>query len=149
MSVSSICTYNVATIRPKESVKDAAVRMREEHVGDLIVIEQRNGITVPVGILTDRDLVLGVLAKGVPLDAVTVGDVMTRGLLTVKEDNGISFTLREMRRVGVRRAPVVDNAGGLVGVVSIDDAIEHISAQLGDIADAMRFGQRTESKARP
>jgi len=149
MSVSSICTYNVATIEPREGVQQAAVRMREEHVGDLIVVEQRNGTTVPVGILTDRDLVLGIVAKNVPLDSVTVGDVMTRNLLMVKEDNGVSFTLREMRRVGVRRAPVVDDAGALVGVVSIDDAIDHISAQLGDIADAMRFGQRAEVKTRP
>ena len=149
MTVSSICTYNVATIGPREGVLEAAVRMREEHVGDLIVVEQRNGVTVPVGILTDRDVVLAVVAKSAPLDAVTVGDAMTRHVLTIKEDNSIAFTLREMRRVGVRRAPVVDDAGGLVGVVSIDDAIDHISAQLADIADAIRVEQRVEVKVRP
>ena len=76
MSVTSICTYNVATIGPKQGVMEAAVRMREEHVGDLIVVEQREGVTVPIGILTDRDIVLGVVAKGVPVDAVTVSDAM-------------------------------------------------------------------------
>ena len=149
MSVTSICTYNVATIGPKQGVMEAAVRMREEHVGDLIVVEQREGVTVPIGILTDRDIVLGVVAKGVPVDAVTVSDAMTSPVLTVKESNGIAFTLREMRRMGVRRAPVVDDAGGLVAVVSVDDAIDHIAAQLADIADAVRFGQHTETKARP
>ncbi|HET8699432.1 MAG TPA: CBS domain-containing protein, partial [Gammaproteobacteria bacterium] len=149
MSVTSICTYNVATIGPKQGVREAAVRMREEHVGDLIVVEHRNGVTVPIGILTDRDIVLGVVAKGVPLDSVTVGDAMTSPVLSVKESNGIAFTLREMRRVGVRRAPVVDDDGGLVAVLSVDDAIDHIAAQLADIADAVRFGQDTEAKARP
>jgi predicted transcriptional regulator len=71
MTVSSICNYNVATVGPRQGVIEAAIVMRQEHVGDLIVVEQRSGRSVPVGILTDRDIVLGLAAKGVSLDAET------------------------------------------------------------------------------
>jgi CBS domain-containing protein len=74
---------------------------------------------------------------------------MTSDLLTVKENNGIAFALREMRKARVRRAPVVNDAGALVGVLSIDDAIDHIAAQLGDIASLIRHEQQAELRARP
>jgi CBS domain-containing protein len=149
MSVGSICSRNVATIGLEDSVREAAVLMREEHVGDLIVVEHRDGRPIPVGVITDRDIVLSVVAKGVALDDVTVGDAMSADLLTVNEANGVEHALREMGRVGVRRAPVIDSDGRLVGVLSIDDVIDHLAAQLGHIADVIRHGQETEVRARP
>lgn len=148
MAVSSVCNYNVATIERDASVVEAAERMRTQHVGDLIIVEGRAGGRVPVGILTDRDIVLAVVAKRASPDSVTVGDAMTAALLTVNKDNGIEHALREMRRVGVRRAPVVDEAGLLVGVLSIDDVIDHLAVQLGHIADIIRMGQRAEIDTR-
>jgi CBS domain-containing protein len=149
MSVRSICSYNVATIGRDRDIIEAAVKMREEHVGDLIVVEHRGTRNVPVGIITDRDIVIGIVARRAKPEEITVGDAMTTKLLTVKQDNGIDFALREMRRAGVRRAPVVDDSGELVGVVSIDDVIDHIAGQLDHIANAIRVEQRTEAKARP
>ena len=149
MTVSLICNHNVATIAPSEGIATAAARMREEHVGTLIVVERRGSATVPVGILTDRDIVVGVVAKGVPAEAVTVGDAMTRDLLSVREDDGVEFALREMRRKGVRRAPVVGKRGALVGIVSLDDVVQHFATQLGRLADAIRLEQDAETKARP
>jgi CBS domain-containing protein len=149
MTVGLICNHNVATIDPSDGVTDAAVRMREEHVGDLIVVERRGNVHAPVGILTDRDIVVGVVAKRVPADSLTVGDVMTRDLLTVREDNGVEFALKEMRRCGVRRAPVVGQRGELVGVVSVDDVMQHLAAQLDRLADVIRVEQRIEASARP
>ncbi|HVY63352.1 MAG TPA: CBS domain-containing protein [Gammaproteobacteria bacterium] len=149
MTVSLICNHNVATIAPTEGIAAAAARMREEHVGTLIVAERRGSAMVPVGILTDRDIVVGVVAKGVPADAVTVGDAMTRDLLSVREDDGVEFALREMRRKGVRRAPVVGKRGALVGIVSLDDVVQHLATQLGRLADAIRLEQDAETKARP
>jgi predicted transcriptional regulator len=149
MTVGSISNHNVATIDSSEGIVDAAVRMREEHVGDLIVVERRGDVHSPVGILTDRDIVVGVIAKRVPADSVTVGDVMTRDLLTVREDNGVEFALKEMRRCGVRRVPVVGQRGELVGVVSVDDVMQHLAKQLDRLADAIRVEQRTETRTRP
>lgn len=149
MSVSAICNHNVATIERTDGVVEAAERMRTQHVGDLIVVEHRDGRAIPVGIITDRDIVVGIVARRTPPAAVTVGDAMSSRLLTVHQDNGIEFALREMRRVGVRRAPVVGDAGELVGVLSIDDVIDHLAVQVGHIADVVRFGQQAEVGSRP
>ncbi|HUO66569.1 MAG TPA: CBS domain-containing protein [Gammaproteobacteria bacterium] len=144
MAVSSVCNYNVATIERDADVAEAAERMRTQHVGDLIVVEERAGGRVPVGILTDRDIVVAVVAKRASPSSITVGDAMSVGLITVNKDNGIEHALREMRGAGVRRAPVVDEGGLLVGVLSIDDVIDHLAVQLGHIADIIRMGQQSE-----
>jgi CBS domain-containing protein len=150
MTVGQVCNPNVATIDPGASVVDAATRMRQEHVGNLIVVESRRGAAVPVGILTDRDIVLAVIAKRVAPDSVTVGDAMTRDLLTVREDASIEFALREMRRRGVRRVPVVRAASGdLVGIIALDDLVQHWATQLGRLADLIRLEQDAETRARP
>jgi CBS domain-containing protein len=149
MNVELIFNPNVATVAARTDVVDAAKLMRDQHVGDLIVTEPRGGQTVPIGILTDRDIVVGVIAKRVAPDTVTVGDVMTRNVLTVREDASLEFALREMRRHGVRRAPVVRANGGLVGVIAFDDVIQHLALQLSRVADLIRLEQDTEAKVRP
>src|SRR5690606_40769917 len=103
MTVGTICNHNVATIDPDADITEVAERMRKEHVGDLIVAEFRDARLVPVGIITDRDIVVSVVAKKVDPSSLTARDVMSADLLTVREDNGIDFALREMRRYGVDR----------------------------------------------
>ncbi|RPI59446.1 MAG: CBS domain-containing protein [Lysobacterales bacterium] len=149
MNVNLMSNPNVATVAADASIFDAAALMRTEHVGDLIVVEPRGSASVPVGILTDRDIVVGVVAKRITADAVTVGDAMTRNPFTVREDASIEFALREMRRYGVRRAPVVRANGDLVGVIAIDDVIEHLAVQMSRLADLIRIEQDAELKARP
>jgi len=89
-----------------------------------------------------------VVAKRVSPNDITIGEVMSTELLTVNQDNGIEHALREMRRAGVRRAPVVDSSGELVGMLSIDDVVDHLAVQLGHIADIIRAGQRAETDHR-
>jgi CBS domain-containing protein len=149
MTLTPICNPNVATIGLNDGVVDAAVLMREQHVGNLIVVERRGGAAVPVGILTDRDIVVGVVAKRIAPDSVTVGDAMTRDLLTIREDASIEFALRQMRLRGVRRAPVVRANGDLVGIIAVDDLIEHLATQLGRLADLIRVEQNAELRERP
>lgn len=149
MDVNLICNHNVATIGKSRGIVDAAELMRQEHVGDLIVVETRAGAQVPVGILTDRDIVVGVIARRVAPDSLTVGDAMTRNLLTVREDSSIDFALREMRRYGVRRAPVVRANGDLVGVIAVDDIIEHLAKELSQLAELIRVEQDAEQRSRP
>lgn len=149
MDVNLISNPNVATVAARQDVAEAAKLMREQHVGDLIVVEPRGGALVPVGILTDRDIVVGVIAKGVAPEAVTVGDTMARSLLTIREDSSLEYALREMRRYGVRRAPVVRANGDLVGVIAVDDIIQHLSVQLSRLADLIRLEQDAELRARP
>ena len=147
--VNLLCNHNVATVARGLSVADAATLMRQEHVGDLIVVETRGSASVPVGILTDRDIVVGVIAKRVAPDSVTVADAMTRDLLTIREDASLEFALREMRRHGVRRAPVVRANGDLVGIVAMDDVIEYLALQLSRLADLIRLEQDAEQRVRP
>jgi len=149
MAVDLIFNPNVATIAAGRDIAEAAVLMRQEHVGDLVVVERRGSENVPVGILTDRDIVVGVVAQGVSANSVTVGDSMTRDPLTVREDASLEFALREMRRRGVRRAPVVRANGDLVGVIAVDDLIQHLAVQLTGLADLIRLEQDTEQRTRP
>lgn len=149
MTVNIVCNHNVATIGAEEGIVDAAVRMREEHVGDLIVVARRGTVHVPVGILTDRDIVVAVVAKRVSPDTVTVGDAMSSNLLTVRKDDALDAALREMRRHGVRRAPVVGSGGELVGVITVDDVIQHLAVQFGHLADLIRQEQYAEARVRP
>jgi CBS domain-containing protein len=123
--------------------------MREAHVGDLVVTEQRNGLTVPIGIVTDRDLVIEVLAEGVDPAVVTIKDIMSRDLVTVHQDNGLEFALSEMRRKGLRRLPVVDQKNALIGILSADDVIDYLARLTGHVADAIRVERYTEEKTRP
>jgi CBS domain-containing protein len=145
MTLKGIFKPNVATIDRHVDVAQAAGLMRREHVGDLVVTDRRDGHIVPIGVITDRDLVLEIIACDADPADITVGDMIRRDLLTVDEDNGVDIALRKMHRAGVRRAPVVDGSGTLIGVISIDDVIEHIASQLGEIAGTIRHQQEIES----
>ena len=117
-------------------------------MGDVVIVEEQEGERVPVGILSDRDVVVEVLAKEVPLEAVTVGDVMSDRLLTAQEDDEILETIKRMRTGGVRRVPVVDGAGALVGILALDDLIELISEQLTDLVGLLTTELRHERELR-
>lgn len=147
--VNLICNHNVATIGKSLSLSEAARLMREQHVGNLIVVETRGSASVPIGILTDRDIVVGVVARQVAPETVTVADAMTRNLVTVRENASLEFALREMRRRGVRRAPVVGANGDLVGIIAVDDVLQHLAEQLSRLTDLIRIEQEVEPRARP
>ena len=149
MAVRAICNPNVATVPRGTDITAAAKLMRQEHVGDLIVTEIVDDVNKPVGILTDRDIVVEVVAKSINPVEVTVGDAMSGDILTINEDNSVGRALRFMSEAGVRRAPVVSQSGDLVGVLALDDVVDHIAAQLSDVAGAIRNEQRIEQRLRP
>jgi len=146
MSVGTICTRKVITIGADDDLAAAAACMRENHVGYLVVTEPFVGLRTPVGVLTDRDIVIKVMAKGVDPGTLTDGDTMTRDPLVVKEGAEIAETLQKMRGLGVRRVPVVGTAGELAGVLSLDDVVDHLVGQLANIAGSMRNAQRYEQQ---
>jgi len=148
-TVGRICNRDVVMIEKTASVAEAARRMRAHHVGNLVVVEQESPDPIPIGIVTDRDLVVEVLAEGVELRTVTVGDVMSFDLATAREDNDLSDTIKRMRAKAVRRLPVVDARGVLAGIISIDDLIELFAEQLGDLAQLIGREQAFEREARP
>ncbi len=151
MNAGSVCKRGVVTVAPLDDLVAAAHLMREKHVGYLIVSEaagpaQKEGRVV--GVLTDRDIVVAVLAQEVDAHALKVGDVMTRDPLLIEEGQSIEAVLRHMREAGVRRVPVVDRSGALTGVLSIDDVLESIAEQLINIAGSIRNEQRMERAVR-
>jgi CBS domain-containing protein len=148
MPISEICNTEVVTTGRKASVQDAARLMREHHVGDVVVVDERDGERVPVGIVTDRDIVVEVVAKGVPMDTLTAGDIMSLDLVTAQENDGVYETIQMMRVKGVRRLPVVNLRGGLLGILSVDDVIGLLSDEMGEVAHLISHEQTVEKRVR-
>lgn len=148
MKTGDVCNREVVFIQRDASVFEAASLMREHHVGDLVVVEERNGRRAPVGILTDRDIVLEVIAEGVDIGGVVVGDIMSFELVTAGEDDDLFDTLKRMRLKGVRRLPVVDRGGALVGIVTVDDLLDLLAEQVSDLARIIQREQTRERERR-
>jgi CBS domain-containing protein len=149
MIVSEICQRNPVTVGPLDELHSAARLMRERHIGYLIVVEPFYTAPPPVGVLTDRDIVVGVLAKGTDPRLVKVGEVMTREPVVVREDASVNTALAEMRRIGVRRIPVVDAAGHLTGVLSLDEVLDALAGELLGVIGSIRTEVRAEVVRRP
>jgi len=130
MNAGELCNRKVVTATRETSISEAARLMRDRHVGSLIVIDNRDNRVEPVGILTDRDIVVEVLAENVDPNIVTVGDIMTSAVLKVCEHDSILETAQRMRARGVRRVPVVSNQRELVGVLAQDDILGLLSEEL-------------------
>lgn len=148
MAVGEICNHVLVTAERTLSVSDAAQLMRTHHVGDLVVVEEKAGRTHPVGIVTDRDIVVEVVAAGVNPDALNVGDIMGPDMATVRESDGLFEALRHMRDKGVRRMPVVDGAGGLVGILTLDDLLSLLAEELGELAKLVSRERQREATVR-
>ena len=148
MPIGEICNREVVIVKTMDGIIEAATLMRRYHVGDVIVVDDRDGRAVPVGILTDRDIVIELIAKNVPLDSVRVEDVMSSDLAVVQEDRGVWDSIQCMRAKGVRRIVVVNSKGALVGIVSIDDLLELLSQELLDLVKVVTTEQDREKKTR-
>lgn len=146
MNVGELCNREVVIVERGDTIVAAAKLMRRYHVGDLVVVEKRLGGASPIGILTDRDIVIELIAGEVDLDSVTVGDVMSPDLVKVRVDEGISETVKLMRSRGIRRLPVVNGQGGLEGIVAVDDLIDLLAEQLKDIVSLIGTERKQEQK---
>jgi CBS domain-containing protein len=144
VNAGELCIRDVVTAESDETAETAAARMRARHVGDLIVVEPRDGRTVPIGIVTDRDLVLSVLATGREPGAVLLGQIMGRVLVTVDEQTEITAVLSAMKENGVRRMPVIDADGALAGILTYDDLLEWMAEELAAMVTLVRKEQRLE-----
>jgi len=151
MKVGDICSRNVVTVRELDELTAAAQLMRQKHIGYLVVIEPKVGdnALAPVGVITDRDIVVGVVARETDPRALKVGDLMTRQPVLAREESPVSAALHHMREIGVRRLPVVDRGGGLIGVLSLDDVLEGLAEELMDVASSIRHELKVESALRP
>lgn len=148
MTISAICSREIITVHRDATVLHAAVLMRQYHMGDVVVIEDRKGKSVPVGIVTDRDIVIELVATELDCRVITAGDIMGTHLIVVKEDAGIFEAIQLMSAKGVRRLPVVDHEGGLVGIVTLDDLLLLLAKELGAFSKLIRHEQKNEASLR-
>jgi len=148
MNVSEICNRTVVVAKRDLVLSEAAYLMREHHVGSLVIVDETNKGSVPVGIVTDRDIVVAVVAEGVDPRKVTVGDVMRPELVAVKEDVSVFEALRLMRGRGIRRVPVLAADGSLAGIVTVDDLLEIVAEELNQLVRAIATEQSRETRDR-
>jgi CBS domain-containing protein len=148
MSAGEYCNRDVVVISKDASIREAVNLQRNYHVGDVVVVEKVAGKNHPIGILTDRDIVVEILAKDVDVTSVTVGDVMSLKLVTVTEQTSLLDTLECMRQHGIRRLPVVEATGVLVGIITLDDLLELFAEQISKVAGLMKNEQHREQKQR-
>lgn len=148
MAIGEICNREVIVVTRETTVTKAAQLMRQYHVGDVVVALEKGGVRTPLGILTDRDIVVEAVAGGLDPAGLSVGEIMTPDLATVEENTGVFESIRYMRDKGVRRMPVVDGDGDLIGILALDDLLDLLAEELGALARLIAREQNRESKLR-
>lgn len=151
MNVGHVCEHRAVTVRATDDLVTAARLMREHHIGYLVVVEPavREGEFAPVGVITDRDIVVSVVAREADPRSLLVGDVMTRKPCVVLLEDSIADALQQMNRIGVRRLPVVGAYGTLAGVLSLDDILTRLAGEMGSVAGALGKERTVEGALRP
>ena len=147
MAIGEICSREVVFAHRGESVTTGARLMRKHHVGSLVIVDEDDR-TRPVGIVTDRDIVLAVVAPTVDPETILLGDVMSPELVCVREDAGVAQSIDLMRLKGVRRLPVTDADGRLVGVLAADDLIALLAEEMSGLAAMLSREEKQERATR-
>ncbi|HSD73501.1 MAG TPA: CBS domain-containing protein [Steroidobacteraceae bacterium] len=145
MKIGRLCNHDVVTVHAGEPLSTAAREMCDRHVGMVVVVSDRLEERIPVGIVTDRDIVRAQLRQASDLFCLSVAQVMSEPPLTLSENEAMTDAIERMRARGVRRAPVVDARGALTGVVSMDDLLGAISEQLAGLATLAASQRRSEA----
>jgi CBS domain-containing protein len=148
MEVGKLSTTDTVCCSREESVQGAAFLMRKHHVGDLVVVDEPDGERIPIGIVTDRDIVVSVIALGLDPIGLLVGDIMTDDLLTAGENDDVYATIERMRLRGIRRVPVVTDSGALCGIVSADDLLAFLAEEMEELSRISPYQQQHEKRAR-
>ncbi|GAB3545499.1 CBS domain-containing protein [Noviherbaspirillum agri] len=148
MSIRECCNIGVVCCNADTSLQDVAALMRKHHVGDVVVVEEKGDNRIPVGIVTDRDIVMETVSVQMDAAVFTAGDIMTTPLITVREDQEFVETLRLMRHHKIRRMPVVAQDGYLCGIVTADDIITLLSMELSLMTAAIIDQPMKEGKLR-
>ncbi len=148
MQLNSFCMLDVECCSPRATVLDAAHIMRRKHTGDLVVVDDDERKPSPLGIITDRDIVVEVLAKGLDPATTTVGSVIRTPVVVAEGTEDSSQVLERMRAHGVRRIPVVGAGGKLIGIVTVDDLLKRLAADATLLTEVISQEQNHEARAR-
>lgn len=133
MSVGEICNRKVVIVGKSDSIYHAAELMRDQHVNYLVVVESSLGNNIPIGAITEREIVVEMVAERLDLDATTIGEVMQPHLLLANEHDDVMKTLKRMRHSNVRCVPIINTDKDLLGILSIDEILDRLAELLHDI----------------
>ena len=145
MRVIDLSVHHVETITSDVSIRNCAKQLRDRHVGSLVVIDAKNK---PLGMITDRDITIEVVAKELNPDQTSVGQVMTTPVVVAKAEENIVDALARMREFGIRRLPVVDEHGVLAGVVTNSNMLEELSMMLDSVVRNIKSSKTREVELR-
>jgi CBS domain-containing protein len=149
MKIASICTRRVVTVQANEPLDRAAALMREHHVGALVITTPSGEGLQVRGLVTDRDLVMHVLARGLNPAGLRIGELASPQVLSASEDDDVGRAIATMRKAGVRRLLVTDAQQRLSGIVSFDDIVQALAAQFAGLADVLGAGIDREAGEPP
>ncbi len=148
MTIGDVCNREVVFINREVTVHAACKLMRHYHVGSLVVVDEVDGKRLPVGILTDRDIVVEISAMDLDAKIITAGDIMSSDLVTAPESLALSEAIELMRFSGIRRMPIVNDENRLVGIVTIDDLLAVLAEELSGIAHVVSREHMREGRVR-
>ncbi len=148
LNVGHIASRIVVVAERETPILRVAQLMRDNHIGAVIIIEGEPPRNRPIGVITDRDLVVEVLALELDYRVFTAGDIMTSNPTTVCETDAVFDAFERMQRSAVRRLPVVDAEGRLVGIVAFDDLVELLAQEMGNLAQTVRHAGKREERTR-
>ncbi|MGD0492796.1 MAG: CBS domain-containing protein [Steroidobacteraceae bacterium] len=144
MLIKEICMGNVVVCDPQTSALQAASLMRHRHVGDVVVVDNPVSEGVPLGVVTDRDLVVEVLGNGLDPAKTNVGSLMRTPVVIARESEDTATVIERMRTHGVRRVPVIAGEGEIIGIVTLNDLLKAVIADAGALLEVMTKGQLNE-----
>lgn len=146
MNIGDIRTPDVVVTYPDQPLAEAARMMRDNRVGALVVLDPHDPQRRPLGMLTDRDIVRGQIDKAADLYCLAVGDVMTRSPTVIPMGMSLSDAIDALTSRAVRRAPVVDGNGCLVGIVTLDNVLPALARQLEELASLIGTQSRAPTR---
>ena len=150
MRAGDFCHREVVVASAHELITDVARRMRAHHVGSVVVVEQALGERIPVGVITDRDIVVELVAlDAARMEQAVVSDILVGRLVTAHEDEDLDDAISRMRAHGVRRLPIVTERGALLGIICVDDLVDQIAEQVSRLAALLSDQRDRERQTRP
>jgi CBS domain-containing protein len=140
-------TKKVISVNKDASIQEAAKIMRRHHIGDVVVVDSKSN--APIGMITDRDIVMATVALNIPFEGLTVGEIMTEKVITVSQDAGIHEVIKLMRTHGVKRLPVIGAKKALIGIVSRDNVMKYLGDEFSLIGETYLKQRSKERERRP
>lgn len=148
MKLKELCVLDVACCHKDTTVAEAARMMRQHHTGDLVVADDSDGTREPIGVVTDRDIVMEVIAKGHDPECAQVGQIMGHPVVVASGSENVATAIERMRAHGVRRLPIVDEKGAVFGIITLDDLYRALAEHAAALAAIVSKEQTREQRGR-